>query len=121
MASLTFNQQVYELVRRIPSGKVLSYGRVAWLLGIPKGARAVGWALHSLADSTDVPWHRVINAKGYISTKCREHTAEIQRERLESEGIHFDVTEHVDMATFLWTPSQWEARTIIEQAAKDHP
>lgn len=113
---MTFNEQVYALVRRIPPGKVLSYGRVAWLLGIPKGARAVGWALHSLAHSTDVPWQRVINAKGYISTSCVEHTAAIQRERLEAEGIVFDQYDHVDMARFMWSASDWEARAIIEEA-----
>ena len=70
-----FNKKVYALVSRIPPGKVLSYGRVAQLIGVPHGARAVGWALHALANERDVPWQRVINAKGYIST-CLLYTSD---------------------------------------------
>jgi len=114
---MTFNEQVYALVRNIPFGKVLSYGRVAWLLGIPKGARAVGWALHALPEATDVPWQRVISAKGYISNKSTPYAAAIQRVRLDAEGIAFDATDHVDLVRFMWTPSIWEARAIIEAAA----
>lgn len=113
---LSFNEQVYALVRRIPPSKVLSYGRVAWLLGVPHGARAVGWALHSLPNGTDVPWQRVISAKGYVSNRSYPGAAELQRELLEAEGVHFDLTGHVDLSAVQWETSEWEARTIIDEA-----
>ncbi len=113
---LSFNDQVYALVRRIPSGKVLSYGRVAWLLGVPKGARAVGWALYSLPNPTDVPWQRVISSKGYISNKAYPGAAELQRQLLEGESVVFDDFDHIDMSKFGWETSEWEARSIIDEA-----
>ena len=68
--SPSFNQLVYALVRHIPPGKVLNYGRVAYLLGVPRGARAVGWALSLLKHGDQgVPWHRVVNAHGRVSIK----------------------------------------------------
>ena len=105
-----FNENVYALVSRIPSGKVLSYGRVAQLIGVPRGARAVGWALHALANERGVPWQRVINAKGYISTSCLDHTAEMQRALLETEGITFDEHGLVDMKRFMWPITIWEVQ-----------
>ncbi|MFB0536550.1 MAG: MGMT family protein, partial [Anaerolineae bacterium] len=56
-----FFSRVYRLVSMIPRGKVASYGQIARMLGSPRGARTVGWALHGLPEGTDVPWHRVIN------------------------------------------------------------
>ena len=109
MAS-AFNDKVYALVSRIPPGKVLSYGRVAQLIGVPHGARAVGWALHALANERGVPWQRVINAKGYISTSCLDHTADMQRALLEAEGIAFDEHGLVDMKRFMWPITIWEVQ-----------
>lgn len=86
----TFNQRVYTLVRRIPVGRVMSYGTVALMLNVPRGARAVGWALNALLQGTDVPWQRVVNANRRISPR-REGGAEArQRELLESEGVAFE-------------------------------
>src|SRR6185369_17636899 len=93
--SKTFNERVYKLVRLIPPGKVLSYGRVAELIEVPNGARAVGWALAALTNGTDVPWHRVINSQREISQRSDEATAQRQRERLEAEGIVFDAKGRV--------------------------
>jgi methylated-DNA-protein-cysteine methyltransferase-like protein len=111
-----FNERVYILVRQIPPGKVLSYSRVAQLLGVPRGARAVGWALHELGNRSQpqaVPWQRVINAQGYISIKSIEHAATEQRALLEAEGVIFDDSGRVDMARFGWAASEWEALALI--------
>ena len=81
-----FNKRVYDAVRRIPKGRVSTYGGIATLLGSPRVARHVGWALAALPDKdSDVPWHRVINAQ-----------------RLEEEGVEFDESERVDFSKFLW-------------------
>lgn len=86
----TFNERVYALVRRIPPGRVMSYGGVAQLLNVPRGARAVGWALSALRDGTDVPWYRVINSSRKISLPVDQPSGAIQRSLLEGEGITFD-------------------------------
>ncbi len=98
-----FYRLVYRLVRRIPRGKVVTYGQVAAILGQPRGARAVGMALGALtpARAEDVPWHRVINAAGRPSHRDG-FWAGIQREMLESEGIGFDRRGHVDLKRVRW-------------------
>ncbi len=102
-----FFRKVYRLVSLIPRGKVATYGQIAGLLGHPRAARTVGWALHALPDGTDVPWQRVINAQGRISTSCRQHSAEVQRELLEAEGVVFDSRGHVDLERFRWAGPDW--------------
>lgn len=98
-----FFEQVYQVVRRIPPGKVATYGQVALVVsGNPYGARTVGWALHALPDGTDVPWHRVINARGRISTSCLTHDADWQRRRLEEEGVAFDEWGYVELEKYQW-------------------
>jgi methylated-DNA-protein-cysteine methyltransferase related protein len=101
-AKNSFFAQVYEVVRRIPSGKVATYGQVARLLGKPRAARTVGWALHSLPEGSDVPWQRVINAKGTISLDARGPGGAIQRVLLEAEGIVFDEQGRVDLQAHGW-------------------
>ena len=87
---MNFNERVYALVRLIPPGKVISYGRVAALLEVPHGARAVGWALAALRDGTDVPWHRVVNAQRRISPHCESddgHRQQSLRGRHASRAV----------------------------------
>jgi methylated-DNA-protein-cysteine methyltransferase related protein len=97
MSSPNFYEQVYNVVRRIPPGKVTSYGRIAQMLGRPNAARAVGYALSSLKDKDDmghdVPWQRVVNSQGRISIVNREHTAQHQADLLRAEGV--TVNEHL--------------------------
>jgi methylated-DNA-protein-cysteine methyltransferase-like protein len=107
--SKTFNEKVYKIVRLIPAGKVLSYGRVAELIEVPNGARAVGWALAALSDDGDVPWHRVINAQREISMRYDPEGGERQRRKLEAEGIVFDEKGRVPKSA-AWEPSIWEIR-----------
>ena len=77
------------------------------MLGNPRAARTVGWALHSLPDGSDVPWQRVINSQGRISTSCLEHAADHQRALLEAEGVEFDERGYVDSALFGWEGLSW--------------
>jgi methylated-DNA-protein-cysteine methyltransferase-like protein len=95
-----FNKRVYALVKLIPPGHVLSYSAVARLLGVPHGARAVGWALHALPEKSDVPWQRVVNAQGRISTRCESYSEDRQRELLQAEGVLFDRTDLLKLRHF---------------------
>jgi len=103
---------VYRLVRRVPRGKIVTYGQVAAILGQPRGARAVGVALGALrgARVESVPWHRVINSAGRCSHRDG-FWAGIQQERLEEEGVRFDSAGKVDLATTRWAGPRREWRT----------
>jgi methylated-DNA-protein-cysteine methyltransferase-like protein len=85
-----FFARVYALVRTIPRGRVVTYGEVAALVGVPRGARAVGWALRALpeAEATRVPWHRVVGAGGRVSPRGGPGP-QVQRRRLRTEGVRF--------------------------------
>lgn len=98
----SFFDQTYRVVCQIPSGRVASYGQVAALLGHPRAARTVGWALASLSNEQAevVPWHRVLNRAGVISLPRRY--AELQRGLLEEEGVEFDAGGRVDMRRYGW-------------------
>ena len=103
------HSRIHDVVSRIPRGRVATYGQVARIAGIPGQARLVGYALHALPPNTSVPWHRVVNAKGALSTPPG-HDAR-QRHLLEREGIRFDVRERVDLASVQWRPRGWRAAT----------
>jgi methylated-DNA-protein-cysteine methyltransferase related protein len=97
--------RIYAVVRRIPRGRVATYGQVAELAGLSGHARQVGYALHALPASIAVPWHRVLNAQGALSLR-REPGAELtQRLLLEREGVRFDARGRVSLARVLWRPS----------------
>ena len=97
-----FFEQVYQVVRRIPPGKVATYGQVARILGKPRGARTVGWALHSMPEDSNVPWQRVINARGIITLDAHGPGGAIQRALLEVEGIVFDERGRIDLEVYGW-------------------
>lgn len=97
-----FFEQVHQVVRRIPPGKVATYGQVARILGKPRGARTVGWALHSIPECSDVPWQRVINARGIITLDAHGPGGAIQRALLEAEGIVFDEEGRIDLDHHGW-------------------
>jgi methylated-DNA-protein-cysteine methyltransferase-like protein len=97
MAGADFNK-VHHIVRQVPSGKVVTYGQIAFWLGWPHGARTVGWAMRVPPAGDPIPWHRVLNAKGRISIADDDE----QRIRLESEGIIFDTSGRIDLHTFQW-------------------
>ncbi|MGH0038452.1 MAG: MGMT family protein [Myxococcota bacterium] len=97
-------QRIYDVVRRIPAGRVATYGQVAELAGLGGHARQVGYALHSLRGDLDVPWQRVINARGEISARGEPTGEQIQRQMLEAEGVGFDTRGRVDLAAHGWRP-----------------
>ena len=104
-----FFVQVYKVVRCIPPGKVSSYGRIAAMLGHPRAARAVGYALSALRNpgqqgytSDNVPWQRVVNSQGRISIRHREQTANKQAEILQTEGVAVAENGRIDLAVHLW-------------------
>ena len=98
----TFYDRVYAFVGTVPAGRVVTYGQVALELGSPAAARAVGYALHNLPGDTDVPWWRVVNASGGISLRTRGSAADIQRERLEDEGVRFTLEGRIRLRDYRW-------------------
>lgn len=94
-----FHARVHAVVRRVPAGFVTTYGDVAAVLGSPRVARHVGWALSALTDD-DVPWHRVINAQGRISARGDTGRATLQQSLLEAEGVEFSETGRLDLERF---------------------
>ena len=96
-------ERYYEVVRRIPPGRVSTYGTVAIVAGLPGRARQVGYALAALPDEHDIPWHRVVNAKGEVSPRSGGTAFEqIQRVLLEEEGIRFNERGRVDLEGCGW-------------------
>jgi methylated-DNA-protein-cysteine methyltransferase-like protein len=95
-------QLFYRVIRKIPRGRVASYGQVAELAGLDGHARQVGYALHALPEGSRVPWHRVVNAKGEVSLRNAGDSHELQRVLLESEGISFDDNGRIDLKRFGW-------------------
>jgi methylated-DNA-protein-cysteine methyltransferase related protein len=102
MASNGLHRRIHELVSRIPRGRVATYGQLARLAGLAGHARLVGYALHALPTGTSVPWQRVVNAQGGISTSA-EHAAR-QRRLLEREGVRFDARGRIPLDRFQWRP-----------------
>ena len=98
------HERIYEAVRRIPKGRVATYGQIAAVAGLPGQPRLVGYALSALPDSLPVPWHRVINAQGGVSSRSEPGFEEIQRALLEREGVEFGVDGRVRLARYQWRP-----------------
>ena len=101
-------ERIYAVVRRIPRGRVCTYGRVAELAGNPGAARQVGYALHALPEHTTVPWHRVINAQGGCSTAGVTVPPDLQQRLLEAEGIVFNEKGRCQIEKYLWAPPEYE-------------
>jgi methylated-DNA-protein-cysteine methyltransferase-like protein len=100
--SLKRYELIWETVRRIPRGHVATYGQIAELAGLEGHARQVGYALHNLPERSNVPWHRVVNAKGEISARTGGDSHELQRMLLEAEGIAFDTRGRLDLKRCKW-------------------
>jgi methylated-DNA-protein-cysteine methyltransferase related protein len=96
-------------VRRIPPGRVATYGQVAALAGLHGRARQVGYALNALPDGTTVPWQRVINARGEVSPRSEPGREGYQRFLLEEEGVAFDAAGRLDLDRFGWRPGKRSA------------
>jgi methylated-DNA-protein-cysteine methyltransferase related protein len=98
----TTYERIYAVVRRIPRGKVATYGQVAEIAGLKGHARQVGYALHALPRGTRVPWHRVMNARGQISLRRHGGADVTQRILLEKERVAFDLAGRVSLDRFQW-------------------
>ena len=94
--------RIYDVVRRIPNGRVATYGQIATLAGIPGHARQVGYAMAALPEDSRVPWHRVVNARGMISLRTDRGYAQMQRILLESEGVTFDACGRLSLERYRW-------------------
>lgn len=99
---MDFTARVHEAVRAIPTGRVSSYGTIAAIAARPRAARGVGRVLRQLSERSDVPWWRVINARGEISIPRSGHARPLQRALLEDDGVVFGETGRVDMSVFGW-------------------
>ena len=95
--------RILAIVRRIPRGRVATYGQVAAAAGFPRAPRLAGYALHALPPGTPLPWHRVVGAGGRLSlARLSPDGALTQRMRLEREGVRFDPRGRVDLARSGW-------------------
>lgn len=97
---MNFKEQVIEIIRKIPRGRVTTYGTIALLSGFPRGARLVGGILHNAKE--ELPWHRVINRHGFISIKCFDHPKSLQKALLEGEGVEVDSNFMIDLKKYGW-------------------
>ncbi|MGH7497283.1 MAG: MGMT family protein [Gemmatimonadales bacterium] len=95
-------EKIYAVVRRIPRGRVATYGQIAELAGFPGHARQVGYAMAALPAGSSVPWQRVINAAGMVSRRRMPGEELTQRQLLEKEGIRFDARGRVDFRKVRW-------------------
>jgi len=100
----TFRALVLAVVKRIPKGKLASYGQVAALAGFPQRPRQVGMVLAGLPEGTPLPWHRVVNARGYVPSRGRWWGAFEQIGRLRDEGIAVDDQGNLALETHRWLP-----------------
>ncbi len=99
---MSFFEKVYEAVKKIPKGNVATYGQIAGLIGEPRKAKIVGWALHSNPYRGIVPCHRVVNRKGELSGSFAFGGMEIQKKLLEDEGIIISENGTIDLEKYLW-------------------
>ena len=102
------HKKIYAAVKKIPRGKVATYGQIAALAGMPRHARQAGYALAATPENVKIPWHRVISAQGRISLRLRHWDSgsdDLQRILLEAEGVTFDSTGKVNLKKFQWQPA----------------
>ena len=97
----SFSQKVKNIIKKIPTGKVATYGQIATYAGNPRASRQVAWILHSSSRKDNLPWHRVINSKGRISLP-HNGGYETQKELLEKEGIAFNEDDKINFDHYLW-------------------
>ena len=112
-----FFARVYALVARIPRGRVATYGQIAKLLGAPRSARIVGWAMHGSPEGARIPCHRVIQQGGTCSPNFRAGYPGAQRRLLEAEGVRFLLDGRVDLEAHLWRPGPDVMRSRRRRAA----
>jgi methylated-DNA-protein-cysteine methyltransferase related protein len=98
---------VYKVVKKIPRGRVATYGQIAALAGMPRAARQVGYALRATPDNVKIPWHRVVNAQGRVSMRLKDWQSggdDLQKILLEAEGVEFDEAGKMNLKRYRWEP-----------------
>ena len=110
-----FFDRVYALVARIPRGRVSTYGQIARMLGAPRAARTVGWAMHDNPHGSRVPCHRVVQQGGTCSPNFRIGDPDAQRRLLEREGVQFLLNGRIDMQAHQWRPELDTARPRLRK------
>lgn len=103
------HRATWAIVKRIPRGRVATYGQIAALIGMPRHARHVGQALAATPATLKIPWHRVVNAEGRVSVRLAHWDKggdELQRILLEDEGVSFDHDGRIDLRRHRWQPTQ---------------
>lgn len=103
------NELFYAIIRRVPCGRVATYGQIAKLAGLPKHSRHVGVALRNLPKGSRIPWHRIVNGRGEIANRLAKPARDCETEqygRLLDEGIEFDVKNRIPLKQFQWKPRQ---------------
>ncbi len=111
-----YRERVFEIVRRIPPGRVMTYGQLAEILGEGYTPRTVGFVMHS-ADET-VPWQRVINSQGACSTGRVVVPPDLQQRMLVSEGVVFNEKGRCDLARYRWTPEEFAGQDEPDDSAQ---
>jgi len=106
------HRRIHAAVRRIPRGRVATYGEIARVAGIGGQPRLVGYALAALPDDSNVPWHRVVNAQGRVSPRANPGPDRVQRALLEREGVRFDAQGRIDLARHRWQPRAARPRAV---------
>ena len=101
-----FFARVYAIVAQIPPGCVLTYGQIAAMAGNPRAARIVGYAMNGAPEDCDLPCHRVVNREGTMAPGLIFGGADIQRARLEAEGVRFKDNGCIDLEKNLWLPKK---------------
>jgi methylated-DNA-protein-cysteine methyltransferase-like protein len=101
-SSGSFKDKVIQIVKKIPYGRVTTYGTIALMAGLPRGARLVGGILHYNSNKYDLPWHRVINRNGFISTVCWNHIKDEQKALLLDEGIKVSKDFMINLKEYGW-------------------
>jgi methylated-DNA-protein-cysteine methyltransferase-like protein len=116
---MRFFEQVHVLVRQIPPGRVASYGQIARMLGQPRAARTVGWALRAVSDESGIPWQRVLNSAGRVSLSGPQGVSE-QRRLLEAEGVVFE-GDCVNLKHYGWEGLAWpEIQELLAEAEAEN-
>ena len=100
-----FTDRVKRLIKKVPRGKVATYGQIAAMAGNPRAARQVVRVLHACSEKDKLPWHRIVNSKGGISLKPGQGY-ELQKAMLRNEGIKFKENDLIDLGRYLWSPKR---------------
>jgi methylated-DNA-protein-cysteine methyltransferase-like protein len=109
-----YRERVYEIVRQIPVGRVMTYGQIAGILGEGYTPRTVGYVMHG-ADTKETPWQRVINAQGACSTGKMTVPVNLQQQILEDEGVKFNEKGSCDLKIYQWSPEGSDNKEDDEQ------